>query len=110
MSDDEGNYDMVGYQLQGYTLSDADGGYQMEMIVPACYEPRQAKHIHVKVQGVSRTLTTQVFSGDRVADSGSPELARSVRDSQHCGKRHLRLRHRAGDRKDNVTADLAARV
>jgi len=40
MSDDEGNYDMVGYQLQGYTLSDADGGYQMEMIVPACYEPR----------------------------------------------------------------------
>jgi protocatechuate 3,4-dioxygenase beta subunit len=64
MSDDEGNYDMLGYDLHGYTVTDADGRYRMEMIEPACYEPRQAKHIHVKVQGVSRILTTQLFLSD----------------------------------------------
>ena len=64
MSDDEGNYDMVGYKLHGFTLADATGGYQMEMIVPACYEPRHAKHIHVKVQGISRPLTTQLYFSD----------------------------------------------
>jgi protocatechuate 3,4-dioxygenase beta subunit len=64
MSDDEGNYDMLGHHLHGYTVTDAEGRYQMEMIEPACYEPRQAKHIHVKVQGVSRMLTTQLFLSD----------------------------------------------
>jgi protocatechuate 3,4-dioxygenase beta subunit len=64
MSDDEGNYDMLGHHLHGYTVTDADGRYRMEMIEPACYEPRQAKHIHVKVQGVSRMLTTQLFLSD----------------------------------------------
>jgi protocatechuate 3,4-dioxygenase beta subunit len=64
MSDDEGNYDMLGHHLHGYTVTDADGRYQMEMIEPACYEPRQAKHIHVKVQGDSRMLTTQLFLSD----------------------------------------------
>src|SRR4051812_39634844 len=42
MSNDRGNYDMVGYQLQGYTLADEKGRSKMEMIVPAGYEPRQA--------------------------------------------------------------------
>jgi protocatechuate 3,4-dioxygenase beta subunit len=64
MSDDTGNYDMVGYRLQGYTAADDQGRYRMEMIVPACYEPRQAKHVHVKVQGISRSLTTQLYFSD----------------------------------------------
>ena len=61
MSDDEGNYDMLGHHLHGYTVTDAEGRYQMEMIEPACYEPRQAKHIHVKVQGLSSPITTQLY-------------------------------------------------
>src|SRR5437762_5624379 len=48
MSDDEGNYDMVGYKLHGYTFADDEGRYRMQAIVPACYEPRHARHIHVK--------------------------------------------------------------
>lgn len=64
MADDQGNYDMVGYRLHGYTLTDEHGRYQIEAIVPACYEPREAKHIHVKVQGVSRPLTTQLYFSD----------------------------------------------
>jgi protocatechuate 3,4-dioxygenase beta subunit len=64
MSDDEGNYDMVGYKLHAITRADSEGRYKMESIVPACYEPRHAKHIHVKVQGISRPLTTQLYFSD----------------------------------------------
>ena len=85
MSDDQGNYDGRGYRLQGYTVTDGDGRYHMEMIVPACYEPRQAQHIHVKVQGVGRPLTTQLyFSNDanRVKDRHYlPELDVQVSDA-----------------------------
>ena len=63
-SDDVGNYDMVGDLLRGHVFTDAEGRYQMETIVPACYEPRQARHIHVKVQGVSRPYTTQLYFSD----------------------------------------------
>src|SRR4051794_30955504 len=34
LSDDQGNYDMVGYKLHGYTFADDQGRYHMEMIVP----------------------------------------------------------------------------
>jgi protocatechuate 3,4-dioxygenase beta subunit len=63
-SDDIGNYDMVGDLLRGHVFADANGHYQIETIVPACYEPRQARHIHVKVQGVSRPYTTQLYFSD----------------------------------------------
>jgi protocatechuate 3,4-dioxygenase beta subunit len=71
-SDDVGNYDMLGYLLRGHVFSDQDGRYEIETIQPACYEPRQAQHIHVKVQGNSRPYTTQLyFSNDepRVNDN-----------------------------------------
>ncbi len=63
-SDDRGNYDMLGNLLRGHVFTDAAGTYNLETIVPACYEPRQARHIHVKVQGVSRPYTTQLYFSD----------------------------------------------
>jgi protocatechuate 3,4-dioxygenase beta subunit len=116
MSDDQGNYDMVGYQLQGYTLADAQGRYHMEMIVPACYEPRQAKHIHVKVQGVSRPLTTQLFFSDdegRLQDKWFlKELEVAVTDAPSGGKQGtFDFVVQQVTEKENVTAaSLAARV
>ena len=71
-SDDCGNYDMVGDLLRGHVLTTRDGTYSLETIVPACYEPRQARHIHVKVQAVSRPYTTQLYFSDdpdRVKDN-----------------------------------------
>jgi protocatechuate 3,4-dioxygenase beta subunit len=71
-SDDVGNYDMVGNLLRGHVFTDADGRYEIETIVPACYEPREARHIHVKLQGVSRPYTTQLYFSDdenRVKDN-----------------------------------------
>jgi protocatechuate 3,4-dioxygenase beta subunit len=90
MSDDKGNYDGRGYRLQGYTETDEGGRYRMETIVPACYEPRQAQHIHVKVQGVGRPLTTQLyFSNDtnRAKDRHFlPELEVQVSEAPAGGK------------------------
>jgi protocatechuate 3,4-dioxygenase beta subunit len=67
-----GDYDMVGYNYHGHQKTDAEGRYQFETVIAACYEPRDAKHLHVKVQGTStRPLTTQLyFSNDerRVKD------------------------------------------
>jgi catechol 1,2-dioxygenase len=62
-SDAAGNYDMVGYRYSGYVLTDMQGHYEVTTIVPGCYQPRQASHIHVKVQGVSSPMTTQLYIG-----------------------------------------------
>ena len=75
----------------------------MEMIVPACYEPRQAKHVHVKVQPVSRPLTTQLYFSDdveRVKDAFyNPVLDIQVQEAPDGGVvRHFRLRDPAGGR------------
>ena len=60
-SDAVGNYDMLGYRYTGWVITDDQGRYEVTTIVPGCYQPRHAKHIHVKVQGVSSPITTQLY-------------------------------------------------
>lgn len=60
-SDQVGNYDMVGYKYHGYQVCDAEGRYEFTTIIPGAYEPREAKHLHVKVQGISSPITTQLY-------------------------------------------------
>jgi len=60
-SDAVGNYDMVGYRYHGYQVCDAGGRYEFTTIIPGAYEPREAKHLHVKVQGDSSPTTTQLY-------------------------------------------------
>jgi protocatechuate 3,4-dioxygenase beta subunit len=62
-SDAQGNYDMIGYRYHGYQVTDDEGRYEFTTIVPGCYFPRDAKHIHVKIQGDSRPITTQLYIG-----------------------------------------------
>jgi protocatechuate 3,4-dioxygenase beta subunit len=107
---------MVGYKLHGYTFANDEGRYEMEMIVPACYEPRHAKHIHVKVQGISRPLTTQLYFTDdeeRLKDNWyNPELDVRMSDGPD-GRKHGEFDFvlQQVTEKENVTAEsLAARV
>jgi protocatechuate 3,4-dioxygenase beta subunit len=115
-SDDVGNYDMVGDLLRGHVFTDADGSYEIETIVPACYEPRQARHIHVKLQGVSRPYTTQLYFSDdeeRVKDSYyMRELEVQMEDLPDGSKKGTyNFVIRQVTEKENVTPEsLAARV
>jgi protocatechuate 3,4-dioxygenase beta subunit len=60
-SDAAGNYDMVGYRYHGFQVCDAEGRYEFTTIIPGCYAPREGKHLHVKVQGDSSPITTQLY-------------------------------------------------
>jgi protocatechuate 3,4-dioxygenase beta subunit len=115
-SDDVGNYDMLGNLLRGHVFTDANGRYTLETIMPACYEPRQARHIHVKVQGISRPYTTQLYFSDdeaRVKDNYyMKELEVQVTDLPDGSKRGTYdFVIRQVTEKENVTPEsLAARV
>jgi catechol 1,2-dioxygenase len=77
-SDAEGNYDMVGYAYTGMQFTDEAGRYEFTTIIPGCYEPREAKHIHVMIQAVSSPRVTQLYiegePGNYEDDYYSPEL------------------------------------
>jgi len=115
-SDAVGNYDMLGYRYHGYVVTDANGSYEFTTIIPGCYEPRDAKHFHVKVQGVSSPITTQLYvegePGNEDDDFYSPELL--VR----CTVDDTGIKHGTYDfilkqvtERENVTPEsLAARV
>lgn len=60
-ADAQGNYDNSGFRLRGYQLSDAQGRYQLETVIPGLY-PGRTEHIHVKAQAPGRpVLTTQLY-------------------------------------------------
>jgi len=59
-TDDSGHYDNDGYRFRGHQYTDADGRYVLRSIVPGAYGGRP-KHIHVKLAGGSRALTTQLL-------------------------------------------------
>jgi len=60
-ADAGGRYDNAAFRLRGHQLTDAEGRYRLETILPGIY-PGRARHIHVKVQAPSRPpLTTQLY-------------------------------------------------
>jgi protocatechuate 3,4-dioxygenase beta subunit len=77
-SDAVGNYDMVGYRYHGWVVTDGEGRYEVTTILPGCYDPRKARHVHVKVQGDSSPVTTQLYidgePGNEDDEFYTPEL------------------------------------
>ena len=60
-ADGNGNYDDAGYTLRGWQLTDANGAYRLETVIPGLY-PGRTEHIHVKVTPAGgQTYTTQLF-------------------------------------------------
>jgi len=77
-ADAQGEYDNQGYRLRGHVLTDAEGRYRLETIIPGLY-PGRTRHIHVKVQPPGgRVLTTQLYfpseAGNRRDSIYSPAL------------------------------------
>ena len=68
-ADDAGHYDNTGYHLRGHQLTDAEGRYRLETIVPGVY-PGRTRHIHVKAQAPNgRPLTTQLYFPGEAANA-----------------------------------------
>ena len=85
-TDDQGQYDNVGYTLRGHQFTDAEGRYRLETILPGIY-PGRTRHFHVKVQAPKKNLlTTQLyFPGEALNDRDGlyqPELLIALDDSQ----------------------------
>jgi protocatechuate 3,4-dioxygenase beta subunit len=115
-SDAVGNYDMVGYKYHGYQVTDAEGRYEFTTIIPGCYEPRNAKHLHVRVQGVSSPITTQLYvegePGNEDDAYYAPELlVRCTQDANGTKHGSYDFVIKQVTERENVTPEsLAARV
>lgn len=61
-TDDQGEYDNVGYRMRGHQFTDENGQYALETILPSRY-PGRTPHIHVKVfaSDGQELLTTQIY-------------------------------------------------
>jgi protocatechuate 3,4-dioxygenase beta subunit len=59
-ADGNGSYDSSGYTLRGWQLTDANGEYRLETVIPGLY-PGRTEHIHVKVTVNGQTYTSQLF-------------------------------------------------
>lgn len=70
-TDAKGAYDLTKtYTSRGYILTDSQGRYRFETIMPFIYTGRTA-HIHVKITPAGRpTLTTQLYFPNAATNSG----------------------------------------
>jgi len=59
-ADGNGNYDNAGYTLRGWQLTDANGAYRLDTVIPGLY-PGRTEHIHVKLTVNGKTYTSQLF-------------------------------------------------
>jgi protocatechuate 3,4-dioxygenase beta subunit len=115
-SDAVGNYDMIGYRYHGYQVTDAEGRCEFTTIIPGCYYPRDAKHLHVKVQGNSSPITTQLYvegePGNEEDDFYSPALlVHTTTDANGVKHGTFDFVIKQVTEKENVTPEsLAARV
>jgi protocatechuate 3,4-dioxygenase beta subunit len=68
-ADSEGRYDNQGYTLRGFQVTDSQGRYSVETVVPGLY-PGRTSHIHLKVTAPGGpTLTTQLYLPDEAANA-----------------------------------------
>jgi protocatechuate 3,4-dioxygenase beta subunit len=60
-ADGSGQYDNSGFRLRGHQLTDRNGRYRLETVMPGLY-PGRTRHIHVRAKAPGRSvLTTQLF-------------------------------------------------
>ncbi|MBA2248045.1 MAG: dioxygenase [Chloroflexia bacterium] len=68
-ADGDGVYDNEGYRLRGHQLTDDEGRFILETVMPGLY-PGRTRHIHVMVQAPGRdVLTTQLYFPDEPSNA-----------------------------------------
>lgn len=77
-ADDRGAYDNAGHRLRGHQLTDDQGRYRLETIVPGNYVGR-TRHFHVKVQAPNGpVLTTQLYFPGEAGNARDPIFDRNL--------------------------------
>lgn len=92
-ADASGVYDNVGFTLRGHALTDENGFYAIETIVPGRY-PGRPPHIHVKIFAPDGRplLTTQLYfpGGEASADvQAAPDLLVAFQGVDAQGRRQV---------------------
>jgi protocatechuate 3,4-dioxygenase beta subunit len=60
-ADADGQYDFTGFRCRGHQLSEANGRYELQTILPGIY-PGRTRHYHVRLQAPpGPILTTQLY-------------------------------------------------
>ena len=85
-ADGTGAYDNTGYKLRGYQLTDDQGRYSLETVIPGLY-PGRTRHIHVKVQAPNGpVLTTQLYfageASNRTDSIFDPQMVLNLQDDK----------------------------
>jgi protocatechuate 3,4-dioxygenase beta subunit len=80
-ADGNGNYDNSGYTLRGWQMTDANGAYRLETVIPGLY-PGRTEHIHFKVTVNGQTYTSQLFF---------PGVAQNASDSIYSERMLIKL-------------------
>jgi protocatechuate 3,4-dioxygenase beta subunit len=93
-ADGAGEYDNVGYQMRGHQLTEPDGSYRLETVIPGVY-PGRTPHIHIKIFAPDgrELLTTQLYLrgiSDQISDGFfDAALLASDEAPDSSGRRHV---------------------
>jgi protocatechuate 3,4-dioxygenase beta subunit len=73
-ADAQGVYDAKGFRLRGHVLSDAQGVYRIETVMPSAYA-RRARHLNARITAAGKpTLVTQLFIADDPLNARDPQF------------------------------------
>jgi protocatechuate 3,4-dioxygenase beta subunit len=77
-ADAGGVYDASGYRLRGHEVTDGNGRYRLETIVPGPHD-RQAPQLHVKVQPPGKpAFATRLFFPDQPQNKMDPQFRQEL--------------------------------
>jgi protocatechuate 3,4-dioxygenase beta subunit len=73
-ADAAGHYDSDGYEYRARVLTDEQGRFEFETIVPSNYGPAPHIHFRITADGFRERRTDMYFRDDKHPEGGPPEL------------------------------------
>jgi catechol 1,2-dioxygenase len=77
-ADADGHYDTDGFDYRARVLTDEEGRFEFETIVPSNYGPAPHIHFYVTADGYDERRTDMYFRDEDHPDGGPPELTPKI--------------------------------